>query len=204
MILKALWKTIQVWMLSLQQADPIPVRELKPLWLTVNHPDWADADSKTILNYMYTFKKMMENPSSRKFKPMMIDPSARSADPDKPAFMSPPPGAKPYHGFFLIPETAIDGFTFGAITDFLHKDTAGGCTWGDGFVEAPDGTRAGIVWEVSDQVTHSTVVEPDDERWGVFRFTVLRPVNSVDDLRENFASMLPTIKVFYAQAKGLA
>ena len=77
-------------------------------------------------------------------KKLLLDSTAESSDPDKPAFASPPAGAKAYHGFSLVPITACDGFIFGAVTDYLEPDTASGCTIGDGFVEAPDGTRAGL------------------------------------------------------------
>lgn len=130
-------------------------------------------------------------------KRMLTDPSAQSADPSKPAFLAPPPGAKVYSGFPLIRETTIDGFTFGSITDFLEKDTVEGCTIGDGFVEAPDGTRAGIFWEVGDELMFSTVVQPDETRWGVYAFTVPKPVKSVGDLKSNFSLMLPVIKELY-------
>lgn len=115
----------------------------------------------------------------------------------KPA--EPPPGAKPYHGFPLLPETCIDGWCFGAVTDYAEPDSAGGCTIGDGFVEAPDGTRAGVFWEYRDKMQYKMVVKPDSERWGVYYFTVPSPVRSLDDLKKNFSRMLPTLKRLHRQ-----
>ena len=80
--------------------------------------------------------------------PLLLDPSAPSAVPGKPAFLSKPPGAPVYHGFPLIPETCIDGWCYGAIMAFENPR---GCKVGDGFVQAPDGSRAGLVWGLGDR-----------------------------------------------------
>jgi hypothetical protein len=130
-------------------------------------------------------------------KHLLIDLSAKSTDPSKPAFMAPPAESKEYYGFPLIKELSIDGFTLGAITDFLEADSEAGCTIGDAFVEAPDGTRAGIFWEVSDELKFCTIVQPDDNRWGVYSITVLNPVKSIEDMKKNFELMLPLIKHIY-------
>ena len=132
-------------------------------------------------------------------KNLLIDSSVQSTDPSKPAFIAPPTEAKVYYGFPLIKEVSINGFTFGAITDFLESDTEAGCTIGDAFVEAPDRTRAGIFWEVSDELKFYTIEQPDDKRWGVYYFTVPRPVKSLEDMKENFELMLPVIKQLYKQ-----
>lgn len=52
------------------------------------------------------------------------------------------------------------------ITDFVADPD----TWGDAFVVAPDGSRAGLVWEsqVSDPFFNE-VLAPDDDRWGAGR-----------------------------------
>ena len=94
-------------------------------------------------------------------KGMLIDSNAPSADPSKPAFMAPPPGSKPYHGFTLVDGVAIDGFRLGTITDYMQSDSASGCTVGDAFVEAPDGTRAGLMWEVGPERRYYPIQNPD-------------------------------------------
>jgi hypothetical protein len=78
-------------------------------------------------------------------KPVAIDPNAISASPTEPAFVAPPKGAPVYHGFVVLKDVSAEGFTFGAITDFEAEP----CDAGDAFVVAPDGSRAGLVWEVS-------------------------------------------------------
>ena len=65
--------------------------------------------------------------------------------------MAPPPGAEAYHGFPLVGQTRQGGWCLGAITDPFEADTPEGCTIGDLFVEAPDGRRAGLVWDVDPQ-----------------------------------------------------
>ncbi len=134
-------------------------------------------------------------------KSMLIDPQAESSDPSKPAFIAPPHDAEPFYGHPLIPETAMDGFTMGAITDFLEKDSDQGCTIGDAFVEGPDGTRALIYWEVGEQLFFQTIEKPKGNRWGVYYFLVPKAVNSVNDFKDNFAVMLPKIEELYQQAK---
>src|SRR5438445_2771938 len=80
-----------------------------------------------------------------KGKPVAIDRSAISASPTEPAFVAPPKGAPVYHGFVVLDDVSVEGFTFGAITDFEAEP----CDVGDAFVVAPDGSRAGLVWKVS-------------------------------------------------------
>ena len=49
-------------------------------------------------------------------------------------------------GFVVLDDVSVDGFTLGKITDFEVEP----CMEGDAFVIAPDGSRAGLVWEVCD------------------------------------------------------
>jgi len=42
-----------------------------------------------------------------------------------------------------------------------------------------------------------TIVQPDDNRWGVYSITVRRPVQSIEDMKKNFELMLPLIKQIY-------
>jgi len=132
-------------------------------------------------------------------KTILIDPTAPTADPSKPAFMTPPAGAKPYHGFPLLEETRQDGYCLGIITDPFEKDCADGCTIGDGFIEAPDGTRAGLMWNLYHEPRFAVVRPPHDAVWGTFLFTVPRPIACMDDLKRLFAEILPILKDLYAR-----
>src|SRR5438270_14102636 len=90
----------------------------------------------------------MSNPEQhvpKQGQPLAIDSDAKSASSTEPAFVARPTGAPVYHGFIVLEDVAIDGFTLGTITDFEAEATDSG----DAFVIAPDGSRAGLVWEVS-------------------------------------------------------
>lgn len=95
---------------------------------------------------------------------LAIDHDAATADPGKPAFMAPPPGSQPYHGFLVLDEVSAEGFTWGAIT-MLGSPVA----TLDGFVVAPDGSRAGIEWRKSSESYVLKLADPTPERWGVWR-----------------------------------
>jgi hypothetical protein len=115
-----------------------------------------------------TYRTIVEHPYREVAieKRLPLDSTAESTVTSKPAFASPPSGAKPYHGFPLILSTRCDGYCFGAVTDYLDADTDDGCTIGDGFVEAPDGSRAGLIWSVEQEARFGRLIAPDDSRWG--------------------------------------
>ena len=135
-----------------------------------------------------------ESDSSR---PLKLDETAQSASPDLPAFLSRPEGAPVYHGFPIVEASCTDGWCFGAITEF---DVADGCDSGDGYVVAPDGSRAGLVWDVGQEPTQQ-ILPPDDERWGVYAVWFPRVVTCVDDLVFNFRAVLPDLKAIYQRVK---
>ena len=53
---------------------------------------------------------------------------------------------------------------FGKITDFETEP----CDYGDAFVVAPDNSRAGLVWEVSNEPYFQEVCPLEPDRWGVW------------------------------------
>ena len=116
-----------------------------------------------------------------------------------PAFLSRPLWAPVYHGFPLIEQTRTDGWCFGAISAFA--DDPEGCTSGDGFVVAPDGSRAGIVWEVG-AFALTEILPPDAKRWGVYGVAFPRTVRNVDDLVLWFRFILPELRAIYKQVTG--
>ncbi|MFN3653553.1 MAG: hypothetical protein ACK47B_28575 [Armatimonadota bacterium] len=130
--------------------------------------------------------------------PLKFDQEAATSDESLPAFLAPPPGAAPYHGFPLIPETCIDGWCYGAITEFIDPENyPAGCDSGDGFVQAPDGTRAGLVWWTECPEEIMEVCPPEPNRWGVWEVRFSRPVNSLEDLIFNFTQVLPLLQARY-------
>jgi hypothetical protein len=125
------------------------------------------------------------------------DPDAPSSDPSLPAFLSRPPGSPVYHGFVVVLETCTEGWCLGSITEF--EDPAG-CTGGDAFVIAPDGSRAGLVWEVGNEPLQE-IMAPDSERWGVYAIWFPSPTRTIQDLVNNFRFVLPQLKEAYARAR---
>jgi hypothetical protein len=128
-------------------------------------------------------------------KKILFDPNAPSADPNLPGFIARPEDAPVYHGFPVVPETATDGWIYGAITAFEGVEPQ---TEGDGFVIAPDGSRAGIVW-ATDTSDFYEIMPPDEKRWGVYGLCFPRPVTSLDDLVFDFRAILPKLKERFAQ-----
>jgi hypothetical protein len=123
-------------------------------------------------------------------KTILQDPSAKSRTSGEPAFLSRPEDAPVYHGFPLIEETRTDGWCFGAITAF---EDANGCEYGDAFVVAPDGSRAGLMWEVGNFPVRE-VSGPEEGRWGVYEVAFPKVVRTVADLVECFRSVLPELQ----------
>lgn len=106
-----------------------------------------------------------------------------------------------YSGFPLVTQTETEGFTYGAITDYLDPDSEEGCTWGDGFVQAPDGSRAGLVWEVSNKSFLKTLTKPNSKRWGIYSINFPKPIKTIDDLVYNFRLVLPGLIDKYNKVK---
>ena len=127
-----------------------------------------------------------------------FDPGAPSASPDKPAFLARPAGSPVYHGFVIIPETSTDGWCLGTITEFENPQ---GCTAGDAFVIAPDGSRAGLVWEVGSDSLQE-ISPPEEGRWGVYAVWFPHPTRTVEDLVSAFRAVLPQLKERYAQIRA--
>jgi hypothetical protein len=124
-------------------------------------------------------------------RPLAVDQNAASADPSAPAFVARPEGAPVYHGFPLLEDVEVDGFRLGMITDFLAEpDTAG-----DAFVVAPDGSRAGIVWEAECSEPYFIEVRsPDLGRWGVWGVGLSVPLRSKEDARTYLAALVPELR----------
>jgi hypothetical protein len=132
-------------------------------------------------------KKKSATPIGR---PLAVDHTAASASQSKPGFIARPANSPVYHGFQVLSDIVIDGFTLGKITDF----DAEACEYGDAFVIAPDNSRAGLVWEVSDKRYFQEVLPLEPNRWGVWGVTFTQPMTSHDNARENLSSSLPELE----------
>lgn len=141
---------------------------------------------------------MSEQTPPREGQTLRQDPTAQSASPDLPAFIARPEGSPAYYGFPLLPGSEKDGFVFGVISEPRGPQPA---SWGDAYVVAPDGSRAGIVWGM-DGVETNVILPPEVGRWGVYYFRFDHPVRSDADLILNLHAVLPRLKEFYAAAKS--
>ena len=129
---------------------------------------------------------------------LRLDERAESASSHLPAFLARPENAPIYHGFPVVEETRTDGWCFGAITEFEDPN---GCDSGDGFVIAPDDSRAGLVWDVGKEEI-SQIAPPEPGRWGVYQIWFPKPVFITADLVENFRAVLPKLQRIYGEIRG--
>ncbi len=132
---------------------------------------------------------------SRQGRPLAIDDSARSGSPTEPAFVARPEGAPVYHGFVVLDDVKVDGFTLGKITDWEAEP----CETGDAFVIAPDGSRAALVWEVCDPPYFREVMPIETTRWGVWSVSFVLPMINRENARTNLDSILPQLKFRWSE-----
>jgi hypothetical protein len=131
-----------------------------------------------------------KEPELPKGRPLAFDPLAESGSQTEPAFIAKPAGAPVYYGFEVLNDAVVGGFTFGKITDFEIEP----CNQGDAFIVAPDNSRAGLVWEISDKFYFEEVSAPEAERWGVWRVSFPNAMTSRENVRKNLESILPELK----------
>ncbi|HEU5399794.1 MAG TPA: hypothetical protein VFU86_00480, partial [Terriglobales bacterium] len=123
-------------------------------------------------------------------RPLAVDSTAISASKTAPPFVTPPAGAPVYSGFRVLKNVVVDGFTFGMITDFLEEPS----TYGDSFVIAPDDSRCGLVWELSEISYFEEVLPIESTRWGVWGVSFQHPMRTAEDAKINLSSILPKLK----------
>jgi hypothetical protein len=137
---------------------------------------------------------MPDDRYSKRSKPgghtIAVDPRAVSASATEPAFIAPPKGAPIYYGFLVLDDVVVDGFTLGMITNFEAEP----CQEGDAFLIAPDNSRAGLVWDITDEVSVSEVLAIEPERWGVWAVSFPYPMDSRENARRNLEVVLPILK----------
>jgi hypothetical protein len=136
------------------------------------------------------------NNNARTGRPVEVDLGAESTTEGLPAFIAAPKNAPVYHGFPVLEGSERDGFLFGVITS---PDGDEPIKWGDAFVIAPDGSRAGIVWQAEGD-SEAVICAPSTRRWGVYGFTFKHPVRNRADLIRNLHDCLPQLKLYFEKA----
>ncbi len=68
---------------------------------------------------------------------------------------------------------------------------------GDAFVVAPDGSRAGLVWEIGGQTAVESISAPEPGRWGVWAVTFTVPMRTREDARRNLAAIVPLLRPYW-------
>jgi hypothetical protein len=131
--------------------------------LSWDHWYWITSDGKQLLEHLQTKHDSL-------FDPALIERTA-------------------YEGFEILTDVVVDGFTLGKITDFEVEPNE----TGDSFVIAPDGSRAGLVWAVSEDSCFEYVVGRDG-KWGVWLVAFPYPMTNRDNARRNLESVLPELK----------
>ena len=129
-------------------------------------------------------------PLSDPGRPLATDATAASTSQSLPGFLAKPLGAPVYHGFRVLNDVVVDGFTLGVITDFEAEQTSEG----DAFVIAPDDSRAGLVWEVSDGASIAMIQAETDDRWGVWAVRFPFPMTTRENARRNLAAIVPLLR----------
>jgi hypothetical protein len=122
--------------------------------------------------------------------PLRVDPSAVTARQGDPPFIARPEGAPVYYGFPVLDDVEVDGFKFGIITDFESQPDS----FGDAFIVAPDDSRAGLNWTVTEESFFVELLPPDEDRWGVWNVSFPYPMSSRKNVRRNLAAILPVLK----------
>jgi len=124
-----------------------------------------------------------------------VDDTAKSGSEDLPGFLARPAGAPVYHGFQILSDVVVDGFTLGLITDF----GAEGSSAGDAFVVAPDNSRAGLVWHTSDEQTFEQLSPIEKDRWGVWEVSFPYEMTGHESAKMNLRAVLPKLKPKWEQ-----
>jgi hypothetical protein len=131
----------------------------------------------------------VSDPREPKGRPLDVDREAESADPSQPAFVARPEGAPVYHGFRVIEDVEVDGFRLGAISKFGPDVTDG-----DAFIIAPDGSRAGLIWDLRPGAVLHETRGFEETRWGVWNVSFPCEVASPEDAARVLEHIVPLLR----------
>ena len=104
-----------------------------------------------------------------------------------------------HDGFPLVEDTRTDGWCYGAITEFHEPEChPNGCESGDGYVEAPDGSRTRLVWSTG-TLAAKWVCPLGNEGPGLYEVTFPKPVKNLRDLVECFRVVVPQLQTIHSK-----
>jgi hypothetical protein len=84
------------------------------------------------------------------------------------------------------PSAIVDGYQIGMFVSYTD------C--GDAWVKAPDGRVAGLVWETAPEAYFTTLIEPDDHRWGTYAVALNLPLTSDAEAEAYLLALLPELQ----------
>ncbi len=84
------------------------------------------------------------------------------------------------------------------ITDFLSEPALEG----DAYVVAPDGSRAGLVWQSGCAPYFEEVLARDEGQWGVWAAGLPLPMSTEDEARNYLAALLPQLRSRWGSWRG--
>ena len=83
-----------------------------------------------------------------------------------------------------------------AMESFGSIDPVKGSSQGNGYVVAPDGSRAAIMWRVGEGA--NLEYQPQDsDLWAIYKISFPKPVFNAPDLAANFGRILPDLRARY-------
>lgn len=156
----------------------------------VSRPGWS-RPSETTYTIDMTPRGIEHQDEPLHGRPLAVDRDAATSNPELPGFLARPPGAPVYHGFPILEDVEVDGFKLGMISDWESDPTMRD---GDAFVVAPDNSRCGLNWYISDEPIFREVLAMQRSRWGVWDVGFPYELTSRESARLNLQVILPRLK----------
>jgi len=133
-----------------------------------------------------------------KGRPLAIDATARSASPTEPAFIAPPEGAPVYHGFCRTRRRKCGWFH--AWQD--HRLGSGALRNRRCVRDCAGRKPRRLVLEACDPPYFQETMPIEADRWGVWGVGFALPMDSHENARKNLDSILPELKLRWAEWKA--
>jgi hypothetical protein len=90
------------------------------------------------------------------------------------------------------------GFVFDAVTPLDQ-----GRETGAGFLRGPDGSKAGLQWELAESPYIMRIEGPSEGSWGLYRVGFTQPVATAADVAANLGPLWPKLRVLYERIRGV-